>query len=508
VPAADIYTAKADPRGVVALPAEKWQEDRIWVLSAKDHRPLTVRPVTLRASAVGGTATIDLKRGLHISGTVVTPWGAPVANADVVGYGRYGADFDGTEELFLPGPEDAGEVLRTRSDAEGKFELSGVGDFPIRIQASKAGYSWKTDSEQQPFFVDRETDHVRLVLRPRLVAGLRIVDRTTGEIVRDFEVRTPRSEGPLTGRTAACRMLPGTIRDLGFSYREGEWWLLGCSSDNALSVEDPVRVFARVRASGYEDATDVLLRLRPLDESALSSPTLVALTPTEPPGRGLLRVRVAHIIAGLRLPWANIRVEELRSGSEASSSSKPFAWTFRVDLDENGRAMRALRLPPGQYRIRVAAGTGWAMWSPPSEDPWATVSITESPSEEEVSLRFVAALLRISASLESGAPIGMFSLMVHNVDPPAPGVHRAVARMVAALSEENERWWLQYGNPYRAHLRLEPGAFDLLLRPGRYYIKVTKTGYADPDPVDVPLLEGGTVPVSFGFKPAPQGDRR
>jgi hypothetical protein len=506
VPAEDVFTLQADTHGVIAVPPERWQEERAWVFSAHGYLPTTMRTSMLTASAVGGAVTLDLRRGSRVAGRVVTPWGAPVADADVVGYGRYGVDFDGTGELLLPGPQRAGEVLRTRSDSEGRFNLSGIGAFPIRIQASKPGFAWKTDPEQDQLFVDRATDHVRLVLRPRLVAGLRVLDKLTGAIIHDFSVRTGRSEGPLTGRSEASLMRPGTVSDLGFSFREGEWWLVGCSSDSATGADDSARVFAMVRAPGYDDVKDVLLHVRPLDASGPPSPTIVHMTPTKPVARGLLRVQVVAATADLSLPWANIRIEELIS--DVVDSREPLAWTFRVELDEDGRAQRALRLPVGDYRVRVGKGTGWATWHPSSDDPWETVAITDSQSEAQVWLRYRAALLRISASLTSGKPIGMFNLMVHDVSPPSPEGHRPVAPMVAYLSDDNERWWLEYGHPYRSHLRMEPGALDLLLPPGRYFVKVTKTGFSDPEPEDVHLVEGAVVPIAFRFRPVPQGDDR
>jgi hypothetical protein len=213
---------------------------------------------------------------------------------------------------------------------------------------------------------------------------------------------------------------------------------------------------------------------------------------------------VASAVAGLRLPWANVRVETV--GAAAAPGSTRLAWTYRLDLDEAGRALRAIRLPPGDYRVQMAPGTGWATWRPPGDDVWELVSVPNAALEMTVTLRFRAGLLRVSATQASRQPLGMFNLMVHDVNPPAPGSHRAVAPMVGYLSQDNERWWLEYGHPYRAHLRMEPGALDLLLPPGRYFVKVTKAGFLDPEPEDVILQEGSVLPVSFGLEPAPKED--
>jgi len=79
--------------------------------------------------------------------------------------------------------------------------------------------------------------------------------------------------------------------------------------------------------------------------------------------------------------------------------------------------------------------------------------------------------------------------------------------MIASLSEESERWWLEFGRPYRSHLRMQPGAFDLLVAPGHYFVKVTKAGFVDPDPVDLQVAEGSVVPISFALIPvANEGD--
>lgn len=141
------------------------------------------------------------------------------------------------------------------------------------------------------------------------------------------------------------------------------------------------------------------------------------MTPTEPSARGSLRLRVTHAIDGLRLPWVDVRVEESRPA--ADSAPEPLAFTFRVDLGEDGRATRPLRLTPGRYRVRLAAGTGWATWSPPADDGWAEVTISDSPVETNVVLHYRATLLRISVAGESGGPIGMFNMMVHRLEPPA-----------------------------------------------------------------------------------------
>lgn len=494
----------ADQEGVLRLPPEEWADDRPWVFSASGYRPTTVRPSALLARVVDGAVAVDLSRGLHVSGRVVTPWGEPVPNAEVVGYGRYGADFDGTEAYLAPGLTTAGEVFRGRSDESGAFAITGIASFPIRIQASKHGFAWKADPEQEVLFVDGETDQVRLVLRPLLAAGLRVVDGRTKEVVRDFYVQLKSSAGPVTGWAEASYLRPGRVPALGFPYREGEWWLTGSYDDSASGDSDSAQVVAVITAPGYQAVSDVHLVLRPLDPSAPPPPSVVSMTPTEPTDRGLLRVHVANAVSGTRLPWANVRIEKLKS--DTASGTPQLDWTFRVDLDERGRATRALSLPIGLYRVQLGKGTGWATWQPANDEPWIEVSL--SSVEREVSLSFRAALLRITATLKSGGPIGMFNLMVHDVTEPPPGVRRAVAPMVAHLSEESERWWLEYGHPYQSHLRMEPGAFDLLLPRGRYNIKVTKLGFSEPQPVVIDLAEGQVAPVSFEFEPAPEAGGR
>lgn len=129
-------------------------------------------------------------------------------------------------------------------------------------------------------------------------------------------------------------------------------------------------------------------------------------------------------------------------------------------------------------------------------------------SEEVATLRYRAALLRITTKLKSGGPVGLFSLMVHDVSEPPPGIRRTVAPMVAYLSEDRERWWLEYGHPYRSHLRMEPGAFDLLVAPGRYNIKVARMGFLAPEPVAVHVTEGQVVPLSFALDAAPPPEGR
>lgn len=501
----DAWVVEADEHGDITLPEERWRLDRVWAFSADGYRPAAFSSAQVLERASRDAVTVQLQSGSRVSGTVVTPWGDPVPDAAVVGYGRYGVDFDGAEEMLLPGPTTVGEIFRATSDADGRFALSGIGAFPIRVQASKSGFAWKADPEQDILFVDRESDQVRLVLRPRLVAGLRIIDAVSGELIRDFTVRAGHSEGPLIGRMEVSRKRPAKTRDLGFAFREGEWWLVGCSSDAAVGPQDGALVVARVTAPGYEDAADVQMDLRALGASGPPDPVEVHMTPTEPSARGSLRLRVTHAIDGLRLPWVDVRVEESRPA--ADSAPEPLAFTFRVDLGEDGRATRPLRLTPGRYRVRLAAGTGWATWSPPADDGWAEVTISDSPVETNVVLHYRATLLRISVAGESGGPIGMFNMMVHRLEPPPPGSRRAVVPMIASLSEESERWWLEFGHPYRSHLRMQPGAFDLLVAPGHYFVKVTKAGFVDPDPVDLQVAEGSVVPISFALIPvANEGD--
>lgn len=500
------FSAVADHQGVVTVPNEKWAEQRHWVFTADGHRPTVADPTTLLASAAQGVVSVFLHRGASVSGKVVTPWGSPVADAEVVAYGRYGADFDGTEAFLLPGAETAGEILRSRSDATGAFRLTGFAQFPIRIQASKAGFAWKAHPEQSALFVDRETAEARLVLRPLVAAGLRVIDGRTGDIVRDFHVQTESSDGPVVGWAEASCRRPGRIQDLGFAYREGEWWVTGCHGDSAASIGASARLSARVTAPGYLHVSGVELHLKALDPSTPATPLDVRLTPTEPLARGLLRVQVVSSVPGLRLPWANVRARTLDPSAE--DGPQPMDWTFRVDLDDRGRAVRALELPLGTYRVQLTTGTGWATWTPLAEDPWATTLLEDPGSEVEAQLQYRAGLLRIACSQKSGEPVGMFNLAVHDATAPQLGVRRAVAPMLAYLSEESERWWLEYGHPYRAHLRMEPGAIDLLLPPGRYSVKVTKAGFPDPDLEVVDLDPGEMKSLSFALEPASNVDGR
>lgn len=507
VSAAEASTVIANPRGEISLPAEQWRGDGVWVVSANGYRPVETRPMSLVSEQVDGVVTLRLKRGSSVSGTVVTPWGAPVADAQVTAYGRYGVDFDGTEEFYTAAPGTSGEVLRAQTDAEGRFELRGIGAFPVRIQASKSGFARKADSEEDDLFVYEAGDQVRLVLRPRLVGGLRMIDSVTGRLIHDFAVKIRRSEGPSTGLLEASARVPGTVEELGFSYKDGEYWVVGCHSDESQGASDTGRIFLRwVRAPGYETVEGVRFELRPLGSADSLSPTLVKMNPTAPQGRGLLRVHVASRLKGLELPWAKVRVEGLPSAPE--EGSEPLAWTYHVRLDEAGRAERAVRLPPGRYRIRLARGTGWAMWRPSSEASWKTVAITDSSVEEEVVLHYRAALLRVSASRGPSEPVGMFNLSVHDISPTPPGERGVVNPQIAFLSEHHARWWQQYGNPYRTHLRMQPGAFDLLVAPGRYFVKVTKTGFSGPEPQDVIVEEGRVLPVSFELDERSQPEKR
>lgn len=505
VRAGDAVVLTADEQGGLAVARKGWAKDRIWIVSAPGYRTVSTAPAVLLGGAVGEVATVALWPGARVSGRVVTPWGAGVAGAEVVGYGRHGADFDGSEAHLVPGPGRGAQVFRARTDATGAFELAGIEEFPVRVAASKPGHAWKTDPEQEALFVGAETDDLRLVLRPRLGAGIRVVDGETGELVRDFEVRTEGLVGPATGGGEASEMRPGSVSDLGFAWRAGQWWVTACYADQATGPTDPVSAVARVRAPGYGEVAGVRLALAVLGPEGAPEPVTVALAPAraEPPGR--LWVRVVSTVAEVRLPWANVRVVE-EVEPDAEEGAAPLDWTFRVELDAQGRARRPIALRAGTYRVRVAPGTGWATWAPPSAEPWAPVRVWGHGAEGEVTLAYRAALLRVVVTQTSGGPVGLFNLMVHDVTPPERGVQRVVAPLVAVLFEEEERWWLGYGHPYRAHLRMEPGAMDLLVAPGRYHVKVTKTGFRDPVAQTVDLAEGEVVSVALGLAPkAPAG---
>ena len=496
VAAADAMGFVADANGQVTLPSALWEGERTLVFAAEQHRPQAVLAAALLASSRDGRAQVFLPRGIAISGRVVTPWGAPVPDAEIAGYGRYGADFDGSEQFYVPGPATAGEVLRTRTDAAGSFRLAGISKLPIRLEARKRGYVRQSDSEAPPLLAEREDAQSMIVLRPRLVGGLRVVDDVTDNIVSDFRLQYEypqgESNGPImSGLAASSYEQPNGIPELGAQVRAGEYWIGALYGDTATSLTQEGHVRVTVTSPWYQTVRGLLVPLRSIEDKGAMTPVIVRLLRSgSREDWGSLRIRVTSTLPLIApLAWVYLRVEQLDSAI-ARGERRRVAWTYRLDLDERGVARRSIPLAPGHYNVRLADGTGWAAWKPGMDDPWSEAQIS-STLESSLDLNYRASLLRISVKSKTAGPIGMFTLAVHYLpalpEGKAPG---GAAPLLAQLSENEVRWWESFTNSCWTHLRREPGIFELLVPPGKLNVWVGKTGFLTPDSQSLDLLPG------------------
>jgi hypothetical protein len=85
------------------------------------HRPKTSDSVALAERGARTRIALALEAGRSLRGRVLGPDGAPIAGAQV-------------------GSSDEGSLIAT-TDASGRYELSGLGDAPINVFATAAGYA-------------------------------------------------------------------------------------------------------------------------------------------------------------------------------------------------------------------------------------------------------------------------------------------------------------------------------------------------------------------------------
>jgi len=498
----------ANAKGEIDLPSTAWQGRQILIVTAPQYRPVTVSALELLTSSRGGRARVVLPYGIRLSGRVITPWGSPIPDAEVVGYGRYGADFDDSEKFLVPGPSTAGDVIRARTGGDGSFHLAGIGQLPVRLEVRKPGFVQDIDREAPPLLAEKEQGEYVVTLRPRLLGGLRIVDETTKDLVTDFRVQFDAtqdvSHGPILSQmTASYYEQPGRIPELGVPFRAGEYWIGAIYGNSATGLHEEGRVQVTVTSPWYEPTRGVLVPLRSVTRSEAMTPAVVGLVRSGSREEwGSLRVRVlpaAHL--SHPLPWADVRVEQSDAPADPAESRR-VAWTYRIDLDDRGVATRPIALAPGHYNVRLADGTGWATWKPSPQDAWSAIEV--SPRQDTtVDLEYRASLLRVTVKSAAGGPIGMFSLTAHFLPPLPPGKGAGgLAPTIANLSEYDERWWDDpAGAHYRTHLQMAPGVIEVLAPPGRLRVFVSKTGFQAPEQQYLDLASGQVGNAEFLLEP-------
>jgi protocatechuate 3,4-dioxygenase beta subunit len=114
--------------------------------------------VSVVEGEVRDLGTITVQRGRSITGRVLGPDGAPVAQAQVVA-GQFLSG--GGSQLFIP--TESGEAQETTSDEDGRFVLSGFPPGPLVVVAERAGQG---RSDSVPIPPQQSSAELDLVLRP------------------------------------------------------------------------------------------------------------------------------------------------------------------------------------------------------------------------------------------------------------------------------------------------------------------------------------------------------
>lgn len=124
-------------------------------------------------AATGVRIVADFDRGLSIAGRVRDTSGRPIAGAEFVAFPASGA----------------GNERRTRSDAEGHYEVTGLSAAAHRMYVSHADYTEASFTE-----VDVPNPAFDVTLQGKATVEGRVVDARTGEAVSAFSIITLRGD--------------------------------------------------------------------------------------------------------------------------------------------------------------------------------------------------------------------------------------------------------------------------------------------------------------------------
>lgn len=444
--------------------------------------PFAERVETLVELGTEGTepVLITLQRGATVSGTVRSDTGEPIAGAEVCVLGRFGRDLLLAEER-LPTAISAADLQRTVTDERGSFTISGILSFPVRAMAFKTHFIHLERTD--PIIVESADQPVEIVMYSFRRFGVAAIDRRTREPIRTAVTQVVLPAGTWFS-TYGGGPRPDGVPRTGWSHDvpSVRWWTVRATPTNAWEPGVSHAV-VDVEAPGYSSVKGRAVEIRaPADPRFNEAQTVELDAEMRPSEFGAIAVRVSCAVLGRPLPWAYIDVTRLDPVAATTRRS------FRVPVSLKRGKRASMRLPRGQYRLRVAKGTGWFWWEPDGIEEIVEVE-PDRPVEVEFAMK--AAKIRFHVTDDHGRVLEDYVTTGYR-DPPEerPDTHR---RLMGAVHRESLLHDEIY-EPYRSALPVTSGQVVILVTPGAYGFAVERAGYARSFQ-DVKVASGETMDV-------------
>jgi hypothetical protein len=164
--------------------------------------------------------TIELQPGLELTGSVRDVAGAPLSGALV---------------MVVPQGGSSSEVLRTQSDAEGKFVVRGLSPGKLDVRASLDGYGASTRKDVE-VKEDQPTKPVELVLEQGTRVRVRVTDRQGMAVAGASARLVPTDASSATLSPDPGKLFEGWLAGQGLTDAQG-WLDLGALAPGEYRLE-------------------------------------------------------------------------------------------------------------------------------------------------------------------------------------------------------------------------------------------------------------------------------
>ena len=267
-----------------------------------------------------------MKPGRKASGRVVDAAGAPLRGATVSpAMTPWRGDYHGHSPFGVP----------TRTDTEGRFELSDLPDRGVAVTVYKSGHSYLRDA---PITLDDK--NVIALRKPGVIRG-KVVDGTTGEPVAALNVRIGHAH-PLPGSGEQTPMVPWRLTRTGRDFRSAK----GVFSIDKLVTGAPHAV--TVKAEGYAETRVPRVLARPRDWKGW--PVVIKV------GRG---TRLTGVVLDAKTggPLAGVKVSRIISQYPGHSQSFSLEQMENPGGDGSGRGVESATTDKeGRFSFTIGRG--------------------------------------------------------------------------------------------------------------------------------------------------------
>lgn len=462
----------------VSPPQSAWTTNQVgeaW-LEGVDHEGAEGQLIVFARGYVSGTVsltaamevareddalTVILKRGHSLSGVVTDRWGAALPKARIEALGCFGEDLALLRDAHRSA-RTACDLQVAETDSLGRFTISGIVDFPIRVRAKKTHYVDFLNGRSRTV---EHADDLNIVMQPLLRAGIRPLDAESGaplDVVP--EVVTVDAPG-LVPASYPEFTRPATLPRTGWNGDRHEHWLTFRPSGpvkNRKDIRSGVRV--AVKAIGYEVSERTVPLWTPGASDAPAATDVRLRRQSLEVGTIAIRISLPKAL-DLALPWAAIQLDQVSHDEKTTIRSDRVICSF----DEEGVAR--VRVPAGRYHLRIAPGSGWIWWQA-APDEFRRLDV---PANEEtaVVLPMRAAFVSAHIQFESGHAAGSFDLQVIG-----RFVGKEKGRLLGVLAAEHLREG-EALSPYRKFLDLRNSSsgIEMLLPPGSYLLVAMKPAF-------------------------------